>query len=41
MIKIGKPYANIINKDLIRLKNIDISLSHCKNYAIANVVVTY
>ncbi|MBR3163127.1 MAG: holo-ACP synthase [Clostridia bacterium] len=37
----GKPHITInkINIDLI--ENIDISISHCKEYACANVVVLY
>ena len=38
----GKPHINIIadiRKDDI--ENMDISLSHCKEYAIANVVILY
>jgi len=34
----GRPYVKIENFDIDE-KNIDISLSHCKNYAIANVVM--
>lgn len=36
----GRPYVNILKKD-ININDIDISISHCKTYAIANVVVTY
>ncbi len=35
----GRPYVNILNSKISNLKNIDISLSHCKEYAIASVVV--
>ena len=36
----GKPYIHFINTDIIeKIKDIDISISHCKNYATANVVI--
>lgn len=35
----GRPYINFIDID-IKLKDVDISLSHIKEYAIANAVVT-
>ena len=35
----GRPYVKILNSKISNLKNIDISLSHCKEYAIASVVV--
>ena len=35
-----RPYVNILKKD-INIKDIDISISHCKTYAVANVVVCY
>ena len=34
----GRPYVNLL-KDNIILDGIDISISHCKSYAIANVVI--
>ena len=39
--KDGRPKANIKGIDLDSIENIDISLSHCKEYAIANVVILY
>lgn len=36
----GRPYVNIIRSDL-EIEDIDISISHCKTYAIASVVVIY
>lgn len=36
----GRPYVKLIPK-MDEIKNIDISLSHCKEYAIANVVVEW
>lgn len=36
----GRPYAKISNHDL-PIKEIDVSLSHCKEYAVANVVVEW
>ena len=35
----GRPYVNILNHD-IKSENIDISISHCKEYAVANVIFT-
>lgn len=36
----GKPRISFINERLNKIiKNIDISISHCKEYAIANVVI--
>ena len=35
----GRPSLNIKNIDLNNVESIDISLSHCKNYAVANVTV--
>ena len=35
----GRPYVKILNSNLNNITNIDISLSHCKEYAIANVVI--
>ena len=37
--KNGRPILNIYNMDLKSIQSIDISLSHCKNYAVANVVI--
>lgn len=38
----GKPHVNIcIDEILDRIEDIDLSISHCKNYAVANVVVLY
>ena len=34
----GRPFVNILKEDLI-IEDIDISISHCKTYAVANVVV--
>lgn len=36
--KSGKPYISVKDK---KIENADISLSHCKEYAIANVVILY
>ena len=35
----GKPELNITNVDLTDVESIDISISHCKNYAIACVTM--
>lgn len=38
----GKPCVNFINTDINeKIEDIDISISHCKNYAIANVIIIY
>ena len=36
--KDGRPYVNILKQGL-NIDNIDISISHCKTYAVASVVV--
>lgn len=33
----GRPIINFINKEFEQIKSIDISISHCKEYAVANV----
>ncbi|MCI8443688.1 MAG: holo-ACP synthase [Clostridia bacterium] len=35
----GRPKLNIIGVDLRDIEDIDLSLSHCKEYAVANVTV--
>lgn len=35
----GRPIISIIGIDLEDIESIDISMSHCKEYAVANVVV--
>lgn len=35
----GRPEIKIIGVDLSDIENIDVSLSHCKEYAVANVTV--
>ena len=37
----GRPSISIKNIDLSEIENIDISISHCKEYATALVVVLY
>ena len=37
----GKPHMNILGIDEKNIENIDLSISHCKEYAVANVVVLY
>lgn len=34
----GRPYVNLLKED-IKITDIDISISHCKTYAVASVVV--
>ncbi len=37
----GRPYIHFINTDIInKIQDIDISISHCKAYATANVILT-
>lgn len=36
----GRPCVNLLKKD-INIDDIDISISHCKTYAVASVVVMY
>ena len=38
--EIGKPKV-YLNKEIKEIQDIDISLSHCKQYAVATVVVMY
>ena len=35
----GRPRISFVNKEIEAIESIDISLSHCKGYAVANVVV--
>lgn len=37
----GKPYVKIPEKYMNKIEDIDISISHCKDYAVANVVIVY
>lgn len=37
----GKPFVNLQGVDLQKIEQIDLSISHCKMYAIANVVVVF
>lgn len=37
----GRPKINISNINTDKIENIDISISHCRLYAIANVTVLY
>lgn len=37
----GRPHINIKGINMEKIENIDISLSHCKEYAIASVVILY
>lgn len=39
--KNGRPHINLLNVDTSKIDSIDISISHCKSYAIANVTVLY
>lgn len=35
----GRPKVNLLKKEIPEIESIDISLSHCKEYAIANVAI--
>lgn len=37
----GRPSVNLFNVDMKKIENIGISISHCKSYATANVVVLF
>ena len=37
----GKPNVKIKRLDLSNIEDIDLSISHCRQYAVATVVVTY
>ena len=37
----GRPKVNFITNKVYGIKNIEISLSHCKEYAVANVVALW
>ena len=37
----GRPQIELLNCKIDNIKNIDISISHCKEYAVAMVVVEY
>lgn len=39
--EMGRPKIYFIDKLMEKLTNIDISLSHCKEYAVANVVASW
>ena len=39
--KQGRPFINLIGIETKDIESIDISLSHCKSYATANVVILY
>lgn len=36
----GNPRVEFLNIKLSKIKNIDISISHCKEYAVATVILT-
>lgn len=37
----GRPHINFLEMNLNQIKEIDLSISHCKDYAVANVVISY
>lgn len=36
----GNPHVEFLNIEIPEIKNIDISISHCKEYAVATVTIT-
>jgi len=39
--KNGRPFVNIANDNAKQIEDIDLSMSHCKQYAVANVVILF
>ena len=39
--EIGKPCIKILGKEIKELESIDLSISHCKQYAVATVVAVF
>lgn len=37
----GRPHTNLLNIEIPEIEQMDISISHCKEYATANVVVVW
>ena len=37
----GRPQINILNINIEKIESMDVSISHCKLYAVANVTVLY
>lgn len=37
----GKPIIKILGREIKELENIDLSISHCKQYAVATVVAVF
>lgn len=37
----GRPKVNLLNINITEIEDIDISISHCELYAIANVTILY
>lgn len=37
----GRPKINFIDIDMNKIEKIDVSISHCKQYATANVIIAY
>lgn len=37
----GRPYVKIFNDKANKIQSIDISMSHCKEYAVANVIICF
>lgn len=37
----GRPCVNILSEKVKDIQDIDISISHCKTYAVASIVVVY
>ena len=39
--EMGKPIIKILGREIKELENIDLSISHCKQYAVATVVAVF
>lgn len=37
----GRPHIAFLEIQIDQIKDIDLSISHCKDYAVANVVISY
>ena len=37
----GRPHASLLNIEIPEIQEMDVSISHCKEYAVANVVVLW
>ena len=37
----GRPHVNLLHIEILEIEEMDISISHCKEYATANVIVVW